>query len=283
MKFRNILFLGLAALFYAANGEDLYDSNSPVGKLTQMNFAKRVTNNRKKGITIVHFYSQDDVHSAQLKDEFESFTKDNLGMYSISAINCDTEPATCEKEGVSDYPTFRVYPPHPIPTIDLKKDSYSLKKLKKTASRFIENKVIEISSVNHDTFIKDNPGKPKVLLFTESKDVPILYKALSYNFDKTLFFGIVRSSESSLAKKYKVKDFPTLFLVKPGEKPRQYDGKLNYYGISNFINVYSEIFDFGDAKDKPTESAASKSWMSAKLPELTQASSKDICYSKKGL
>lgn len=251
--------------------------------LNKKNFAKRVTNNRKKGITIVHFYSADDVHSADLKDEFSKFTADNKGMYNIGAVNCDTDPDLCEKEGVSKYPTFRIYPPHPIPHLDLVQDGYSLKKLKKKAAKFIDSKVIEVTSVNHDTFIKDNLGKPKVLLFTESKDTSSLYKALSYNFDKTLFFGIVRSSESSLVKKYKVKEFPSLYLVKPEEKPRKYDGEINYLGISNFINVYSEIFDFGDSAGEPQESAASKPWMSEKLPELTDASSKDICFSKKGL
>jgi len=146
----------------------------------------------------------------------------------------------------------------------------------KQASKFIESKVIEITSVNHDTFIKDNPSKAKVLLFTEQKDVPSIYKALSYNFDKTLFFGIVRSSESNLQKKYKVKKFPAIILVNPGDKPRTYEGDINYYGISNFINVYSEIFDFGDQSSEPTENAAAKPWMSAALPELTKSSANDI-------
>jgi hypothetical protein len=204
-------------------------------------------------------------------------------MYNLAAINCDENPDTCEREGVSEYPTFRIYPPHPIPSIDLKKDNYSLKKLKKRAGSFVENRVIEITSVNHDTFIQDNPGKPKVLLFTESKDTPIIYKALSYNFDKTLFFGIVRSSESSLAKKYKVTEYPSIFLVKPGEKPRKFEEEVSYYNIANFINVYSEIFDFGDASQKVEESAAAKPWMSEKLPELTKESAEDICFGKKGL
>lgn len=283
MKFREILFCLLATITYLVTAEDLYDSNSPVNLLNRMNFAKRITNNRKKGISIVHFYSADSGDSSNIKEEYEDFTKKNKGMYNLCAINCDTNPDICEKEGVTKYPNIRIYPQHPIPSIDLPEERYSLKKLRTQASKFLENRVIEITSANHDTFIKDNPGKPKAFLFTESKDVPVLYKALSYNFDKTLFFGIVRSSESSLVKKYKIKDFPKIILAKPGEKPRAFDGEINYYNIANFINVYSEIFDFGDASNQQAESAASKPWMSAKLPELTADSSKDICFSKKGL
>jgi len=158
----------------------------------------------------------------------------------------------------------------------LDKDTYSINSLKKKAGGFVENKVIEINSVNHNTFISDNPGKSKVLLFTDNKGVPTIFKALSYNFDKTLFFGIVRKDETALAKKYKVTKFPALFLIKPGEKALPFDGEVNYYNIANFINIYSEIFDFGDNAEKPIESAAAKPWMSDKLPELTKDSANDI-------
>jgi hypothetical protein len=170
-----------------------------------------------------------------------------------------------------------------MPTSDLKNESFTLKKLKNRASKYITDKSIEITSVNHDTFIKDNPAKAKVLLFTESKDTPTIYKALSYNFGKTLFFGIVRSSESGLAKKYKVKNYPSIFLVKPGDAPRKFEGDMKYYDISTFINVYSEIFDFGDVGKPEAENAASKTWMSEKLPQLHKDSSEDICFKKKGL
>lgn len=277
-------FLLLVVLFAAAVvWEDLYDRNSPVNLLNRMNFAKRVTNNRKKGITIVHFYSAGDSHSAAIKDDYEAFTKDNMGMYNLGAINCDDNYDICEKEGLTEFPVFRIYPEYPMQHQDLKDDNFNMKRLKKRASKFIQDKVIEITGVNHDTFIKDNPGKPKVLLFTDKAGTPTIYKALSYNFEKTLFFGIVRSDESSLAKKYKVKNFPAIFLVQPGKKPLKFDDDINYYNIANFINIHSEIFDFGDAPESETKSAASKPWMSEKLPQLTKDSSEDICFGKKGL
>jgi hypothetical protein len=51
------------------------------------------------------------------------------------------------------------------------------------AGRFYEDKSIEITSNNHKTFIEEDPGTPKVLLFTNAKKgTPFLYKALSFNF-----------------------------------------------------------------------------------------------------
>ena len=43
--------------------------------------------------------------------------------------------------------------------------------------------MIDITLANHDVFKADNPGMPKVLLFTESKKAPIIFRALSTYFD----------------------------------------------------------------------------------------------------
>jgi DnaJ family protein C protein 16 len=86
--------------------------------------------------------------------------------------------------------------------------------LKKLASRFVGNRVVEVNQNNFDTFINDNPGKPKVLLFSDKKGTPLIFKALSAHFDKTLLFGLIKDSEQGLVSKYKVKQFPAVFLVK---------------------------------------------------------------------
>ena len=42
------------------------------------------------------------------------------------------------------------------------------------ATKHIGNRAIEIGQQNHDTFISENEGTPKVLLFTEKeKGVPL--------------------------------------------------------------------------------------------------------------
>jgi len=57
-----------------------------------------------------------------------------------------------------------------------------------------------------------------VLLFTDKKGTPLIYKALSVNFKNKLFFGIVRLDEEILKKKYKVTKYPTILVVKSSEK-----------------------------------------------------------------
>lgn len=55
--------------------------------------------------------------------------------------------------------------------------------LKKSTYKFIGNRVIDITDNNIDIFVKGNPGKPKMLLFTDKKSAPMVYRALSTYFD----------------------------------------------------------------------------------------------------
>ena len=104
-------------------------------------------------------------------------------MFRVDGIDCDEYPKICTKEKVTKFPTFRIYPPFPAPTVDYEEEGYNAEKIKKLASRFVTSRVIEINSANIDTFLNENPGKPKVLLFTDKKGTPIVYKALSAHFD----------------------------------------------------------------------------------------------------
>lgn len=114
------------------------------------------------------------------------------GIVFMGAVSCDDETAICEKEGVTKYPTVRVYPRSPIPTMDFEASEYNIEEIKKSALRTIEGKMIEINQNNAETFIKDNPTKPKVLFFTDKpKGIPITMKAISEAFEKTIIFGVV--------------------------------------------------------------------------------------------
>jgi hypothetical protein len=115
--------------------------------------------------------------------QYEIFSKENKGLFRVDALSCDEFPIICAKEKVTKFPTFRVYPPFPAPTVDYEEDVYSAEKIKKLASRFVTSRVVEITANNVDTFINENIGKPKVLLFTDKKGIPLVYKGLSNHFD----------------------------------------------------------------------------------------------------
>lgn len=149
--------------------------------------------------------------------------------------------------------------------------------------RFVTSRVVELTQNNFDTFVNENPGTPKVLLFTDKKGTPAIYKALSSNFDKTLQFGLIREGEQGIIAKYKVKNFPSIFLIKDADsKPQKYEGKdFSYQGIFDFINIYSETFVFRTGNEE-VKSSAAKPWLNEKVSQITGDSADDICLKKEG-
>lgn len=104
-------------------------------------------------------------------------------------------------------------------------------------------------------------------------------RALSINFENKLFFGIVRETETAVIKRYNVKEFPKIMVVKATErKPIVYTGDINYNSIFEFLNVYSETFVAGGGSSQ--DSAATKSWLTDMVPEVHEKSLNDICVNQ---
>ena len=101
-------------------------------------------------------------------------------------------------------------------SFQLIQEDITIDKIQKVASKYLHSNIIEIGALNIQTFLGENPSVPKVLLFTDKKGVPSVYKGLSVAFEKKLTFGIVRNTEESLTSKYMIKKFPSLIVIKTG-------------------------------------------------------------------
>jgi len=170
-------------------------------------------------------------------------------VFRIGSCNCGEELETCKKEKIDKYPVFRVYPPQPIPPYDIE-GSVDVKSIIKQASKFYHSNVIEVTSTNANAFLTDSPSVPKVLLFTDKKGLPLIYKGLSVNFEvillynpytkNKLHFGITRQSDTILADRYNIRKFPTILVLKANEKkPVFYKGDIKFRDIFEFLNIYS--------------------------------------------
>jgi len=88
--------------------------------------------------------------------QYEKFAIENKGMFRIGSVDCIEYAKICEKEGVSELPAYKVYPPTPIPAFAFENDkskAIDTDALKKSAYKFIGNRVIDINSNNIDAFI----------------------------------------------------------------------------------------------------------------------------------
>jgi hypothetical protein len=66
-------------------------------------------------------------------------------MFRITALDCQDYSSLCTKEGVTRFPTFRVYPAFPAPAEDYQEDVVDFEKVKKMAAKFISSRVVEIT------------------------------------------------------------------------------------------------------------------------------------------
>merc|ERR1711957_184614 len=94
-----------------------------------------------------------------------------------------------------------------------------------------------VNSNNYGDFINENADRHKVVLFTQRKTTPPLFKALSKHFKGKIDFGEIRQSEKELGQRFEVAAYPTILVISDGEnyKGVKYDGALNRDLLDKFL------------------------------------------------
>jgi len=181
---------------------------------------------------------------------------------------------------------FKIFPPLPAPVF-IYEGKIESNALTNALGSYIGSKVVEVNNNNIDSFEKDKPNIPKCFLFTEKKGNPLIYRALSIAFDKKIDMGVVRSSETGIVSKYRIKKFPTILVVPVSEKKhRIYEESINYKNLFDFLNVFSEtFFRVGDDTPRladPNMKVETKAWKKEKLPEYNKETANEICFKVDG-
>ena len=289
-----ILFFLFNAISSKHEGE-LYDAGrSTLINLNPMNFDTQITNNRNKNIiSFIHFYSPDDGKSNELKEVFIELDKEYSGMFKLAGLNCKKYKDLCSKQGVTEFPTYKIYPPLPAPPMKYE-GKIEPKKIITYLGRFVENKAQELNNNNFDEFISSKSSIPKILLFTNKKSIPLIFKRLSLQFDvskyiyyifnilqKKIDFGVVRAEDTGITSKYKVKSFPKIMAIGVDKKTKFYEGEMRYKNIMDFCNVYQETFFRVGEESTPNEEPK-KPWMTDRFPEYTKESAGTLCFNVDG-
>jgi len=158
-------------------------------------------------------------------------------------------------------------------------------------SKLIPDFSTKLTAENTDAFLTTDPTKPKVILFTNKKGVPTIWRALSSEtvFRRTVKFGFVTEDDKEVCSRFKVTKFPTV-LMQRGAKADQketYKGDLKFQALKDWVNLHSEsgmgdkVAGAGGGKEESIEEA--KPWLVQEVPELTAKSQADICFKGEGL
>jgi hypothetical protein len=159
-------------------------------------------------------------------------------------------------------------------------------------TRFISDMSTRLTNENADGFVTTDPTKPKVILFSNKKSAPTMWKALSSEtvFKRTVKFGFATEEDKDLVAKFKVKKYPTIIMQRgaKAEIKEEYKGELKFLALKDWVNLHSEsgmgdkIQGAGAGKQEESIEEA-KPWLVQDIPELTAKSHKDVCFKGEGL
>lgn len=279
----NILFLLAVGPLAVRAAVKIEAMKHDIQQITDKNFDGVIGKFRESAVSSLWFFENGSKEDQAFLSEYNKVASELKGMAKICAISCTDHPVFCQKQGVKDTPTVMVYPPNPVPAFkyDGKLES---KGIASKVARFFPDFSTKLTQENIDSFMTGDPSKPKVLLFSNKKSVPMMWKALSSEtvFKRTVEFGFVTDDAKELVDRYKVKKFPTVMMQRgsKGEIKENYKGEVTFWALKDWINLHSES-GMGDKIQGGKATAVEqkqepKPWLVEDVPELTFKSHKDL-------
>jgi len=267
-----------------------------VTPLTRSDFDSVISKFRDRQVSVVYYYKPDESDSSRYFEEFNTVAADLRGIFKFAGVNCADQAKLCKDEGLGgsdvEFPVIMLYPlrplaAEPLPRSDLEKIGDE-KGLRRTLYRLLSaDHVTALTEESIESFMAQEDHLPKVVLFSNKKNTPPLYKALSTEFSKEMHFGFFPNPSETILKKYKIKSaLPKLILQESGhgKKTQTYDGDLNFNAIHEWINLRRETFARGGGFDHTATEGSSNStpspkpWLSQEVPEVYKQSHKDVCF-----
>jgi len=292
MGFRLIFALLAGHLGFCHGAVKIDAMKHDIQQVTSSNFDSVISKFRDSSVSSLWYFHDDNAEDIKFLDEYNKVASELKGMAKVCAISCTEWPVFCQRNKVTTTPAIQIYPPNPVPHFSYE-GKMEAKAISGKLSRFFLDNSAKLTSENIDGFLTTEPTKPKILLFSNKKSPPTIFKALSSEtvFRRTVKFGFVPDSEADLVKRFKVKSFPTILKhgsAKPGSSATEpYTGEMNFISIRDWVNLHSEsgmgdkVLSAGAKEEESIEEA--KPWLVQEVPELTLKSHQDICFKGEGL
>jgi len=287
---RSLLVLAAFAAPLAEAKVQIEAMRHDIQQITMSNFDGIISKFRDSAVSSLWFFKDDNKADIAFLDEYNKVAGDLKGMAKVCAISCTDFPVFCEKQGVKETPTVMIYPTNPMPAFKFE-GKLEAKAVAGKVSRFFPDFSTKLTQENIDTFVTTDPSKPKVLLFSNKKTPPTIWKALSSEtvFRRTVKFGFIVEEDKELIEKFKIKKFPTVLMQRgsKAEIKELYKGEMTFTGLKDWVNLHSEsgmgdkVQGAGGGKEESVEEA--KPWLVQEVPELTAKSQSDVCFKGEGL
>lgn len=263
-----------------------------IQQITAQNFDGVVSKFRDSAVSAVWYFHDHDSKDTAFLDKYNTVASDLKGMAKITALSCTDYPVFCEKEKVKETPTVVIYPTHPMPAFKYE-GALEKQPIVNKISKLIPDFSTGLEKDTVDAWLTTDPTKPKLMLFTNKKSVPTIWRALSSEtvFRRTVKFGYSLGEGTELTSKFKITKYPSIVMVRgaKADVKEVYSGEVNFQSLKDWINLHSESGmgdkvqsgGAGGGEEESIEEA--KPWLIQEVPELTAKSQKDICFKGEGL
>ena len=172
---------------------NLYDENSGVTEIGNGNEWNTHVEQRTE-LVVVDFYSPNCKPCITLKDQYISVAKTFSGIVRVMAVNCQSMGGQqlCQQQRVQNYPTIRMY----IDSRRVVEFPSNQEKTSKSMGNWISSNIPDLttridSGKKLTEFLSAADSKAPVLLFSDKKQVPALYKSLCQSFKANVACGVL--------------------------------------------------------------------------------------------
>jgi hypothetical protein len=260
--------------------------------ITATNFDGVISKFRDSAVSSLWFFKDDSKADESFLDAYDKVAADLKGMVKVCAVSCSDFPVFCEKQGVKETPSIMFYPINPVPAFKYE-GKVETKAIIAKLARHIPDFTVRVTKENADGFITTDPTKPKVILFSNKKTVPTMWKALSSEtvFKRTVKFGFVTEEDTDVIARFKIKNYPTILMQRgsKAEIKETYSGEMKFLALKDWVNLHSEsgmgdkMAGGGGGGQEEVSIEESKPWLVQEVPELTSKSHQDVCFKGEGL
>ena len=134
------------------------------------------------------------------------------GIIEVGAVDCQENDEIWEELGVSSKShVTKIYTEKINDNGTVYKGKIEWKSISNSATAKMESFVSIVTNESYNDFMQREKSHIKLLLFSNKKNIPALYKALS-KFSKLITFGMVKEGDN-LQKSFNIKTLPSLWVV----------------------------------------------------------------------
>lgn len=168
--------------------ENIYD-NTDVIELQSEAWAS-VINNRDEP-WLIQFYKPNVDECVEVQEEYKQVAKTFGEFVNVAAVNCRKQGNVCHESSINEYPSVRWFSEIGGEAPEVYEGSVSSKLLGKYVNSMLKDFSAVLSEKRAMREWIDSQERPAVILFTDKRDVPPMWKAMSREFNGRAALGTV--------------------------------------------------------------------------------------------